>query len=134
MNKSFKMIFVALAILTLSFLFVGCNSQHTHEFNEMVSTDTFLNTPATCTQKATYFYSCACGEKGTETFESGEMAQHNFNKQVATQDFFVAPASCTAKETYNYSCQCLPSPAGVGLIAVTRTSFPFGASDSFNKL
>ena len=27
-----------------------------------------------------------------------------------------------------------PSPAGVGLIAVTRINFPFGASDSFNKL
>ena len=82
MSKKFRLIFVALAIFTLTLLFVGC--KHTHEFNEMVSTDTFLNTPATCTQKATYFYSCACGEKGTETFESGEMAQHNFNKQCFT--------------------------------------------------
>ena len=35
--------------------------------------DAYKATDATCTAKATYYYSCVCGEKGTETFENGNV-------------------------------------------------------------
>ena len=47
-----------------------------HVFDQKVATAEYLASEATCTQKATYYYSCVCGEKGTETFEHGELAEH----------------------------------------------------------
>ena len=61
---------------------------HTHVFDQEVATDAYKATNATCTAKATYYKSCACGEKGTETFEHGELAEHNWT-----------PATCTAPKT-----------------------------------
>lgn len=59
--------------------------EHTHNFNQKVATGTYKVTDATCTAKATYYKSCTCGEKGTETFASGEFAPHKWT-----------PATCTA--------------------------------------
>lgn len=51
---------------------------HEHTFNQEVATEDYLASPATCTEKAKYFYSCVCGEKGSETFEYGEPLGHGF--------------------------------------------------------
>lgn len=61
---------------------------HTHVFDKEVATEAYKATDATCTAKATYYKSCACGEKGTATFEYGELADHNWT-----------PATCTAPKT-----------------------------------
>ncbi len=61
---------------------------HTHVFDKEVATDAYKATDAICTAKATYYKSCACGEKGTETFEAGELAPHTWT-----------PATCTAPKT-----------------------------------
>ena len=50
---------------------------HTHVFDKEVATDDYKASDATCIAKATYYKSCACGEKGTATFEYGELAAHN---------------------------------------------------------
>lgn len=42
-----------------------------HTFDKEVVESTYLKTEATATTKAVYYKSCICGEKGTETFESG---------------------------------------------------------------
>lgn len=52
----------------------GCKKKsdgHTHSFNKQVAEDEYLESPATISDKAHYYYSCECGEKGTETFEYG---------------------------------------------------------------
>lgn len=49
-----------------------------HSYTEQIVSDEYLAAPATCTKKATYYYSCVCGEKGTETFEYGSTTDHNF--------------------------------------------------------
>ena len=49
---------------------------HTHVFNKEVATDAYKASDATCTAKATYYKSCACGAKGTETFENGRVIDH----------------------------------------------------------
>ena len=38
----------------------------------------YLKSAADCTHAAVYYKSCACGEKGTETFESGEPFDHDY--------------------------------------------------------
>jgi hypothetical protein len=48
-----------------------------HKFDKETATDAYKATDATCTAKATYYKSCSvCGEKGTATFESGDLAAH----------------------------------------------------------
>ena len=104
-----------------------------HNYNQQVATDAYKATDATCTAKATYYYSCSCGAKGTTTFEYGELAAHTpgaeatctspqictvcdaelapqlahtYDKQVATDAYKATDATCTAKATYYYSCSC----------------------------
>ena len=55
---------------------------------------------ATCKQKAVYYKSCSvCGAKGTETFESGELAEH-----TEVTDPAVAPTCTTAGKTQGSHC------------------------------
>lgn len=51
---------------------------HEHVFNQEVASEEYLASPATCTEKAKYFYSCVCGKRGSETFEYGEPLGHSF--------------------------------------------------------
>ena len=53
---------------------------HTHVFDREVADAKYLVSEATCIAKAVYYKSCACGEKGTETFEYGEYAAHTLVK------------------------------------------------------
>lgn len=79
---------------------------HTHAFTAEVATDKYLVSRATCTAKAKYYYSCACGEKGTTTFEYDEMLPHTYDKQVTTDEYLATPATNTEKAKYYYSCTC----------------------------
>ncbi|WP_253284564.1 S-layer homology domain-containing protein [Intestinimonas butyriciproducens] len=59
-------------------------SPHTHTYDQQVATDEYKASDATCTAKATYYKSCICGAKGTETFESGEVnaSNHTFGAWI----------------------------------------------------
>ena len=54
-------------------------TEHTHVFDQQVASDAYLASPATADSPAMYYYSCLCGEKGTETFPYGEKAGHTFS-------------------------------------------------------
>ena len=77
-----------------------------HVFDKQVITDAYKATDATCEAKATYYYSCQCGEKGTETFEYGDYADHVFDREVADPEYLVSVATCTSPAIYNKSCAC----------------------------
>ena len=47
---------------------------------------TYLATEATCTEAAKYYYSCSCGEKGTETFTSGDALGHKYGDWTTTKE------------------------------------------------
>ena len=71
-----------------------------HVFDQKVATAEYLASEATCTQKATYYYSCVCGEKGTETFEHGELAEHtaveiSAVEATCTQSGMTAGSKCS---------------------------------------
>ena len=78
----------------------GGGSGHTCEFTVKNAIADNLNTSASCTAKATYFYVCSvCGAKGTETFEDGDFA-HNFNQEKAESAFIKEEANCTTPALY----------------------------------
>ena len=58
-----------------------CNDKNdivAHTYDQEVAVDGYKKSDATCTAKATYYKSCICGAKGTETFESGGLLAHDF--------------------------------------------------------
>lgn len=55
-----------------------------HSYDQQVASDDYLASPATCTDPAKYYYSCTCGAKGAETFESGQATDSN-NHSPASQ-------------------------------------------------
>ncbi len=62
---------------------------HKHRFDKQLATDTDLKTPATCTESAVYYYSCRCGQPGTETFVHGDPLGHDWAEPSP-----VAPKTC----------------------------------------
>ena len=52
-----------------------------HTFDQQVVSDAYLASAATPDSPAYYYYSCLCGEKGTETFAYGEPAGHTFSPE-----------------------------------------------------
>lgn len=72
---------------------------HTHKFTEEIAKSDFLASAATCTQKAKYYYSCKCGEIGTETFEYGDSLGHEFTNYVSDGN-----AKCTEDGTKTAKC------------------------------
>lgn len=77
-----------------------------HNFNAEVIESKYLKTEADCTHKAVYFFSCECGEKGTNTFEYGEKLPHSFTQKSSANKFLKSEATCMVKATYYYSCKC----------------------------
>ena len=47
-----------------------------HVFDQKIETEDYLATAATCTNAATYYYSCECGAVWLETFEIGDALGH----------------------------------------------------------
>ena len=76
---------------THSYLCVnGCHTYGnptSHVFDQQVESREYLRNYANCTEPNTYFKSCKCGEKGSDTFTKGEPAGHlmiDFPAQAAT--------------------------------------------------
>ena len=56
-----------------------------HNFTAETVAEKYLKSAATCTEKAVYYKSCTgCGEKGTETFESGNPLGHDWGEPSYT--------------------------------------------------
>ena len=96
---------LTLSILSLILLlcaaigFVGCGKKHTHSFTAQKAEQQYLASAATCTEAAKYYYSCACGEKGTQTFTSGNTLGHKFTNYVSDNN-----ATCTQDGTKTATC------------------------------
>lgn len=98
-----KIIVVSLSILCMCCIAIGLtgcsNNGHVHAFDKQVITDEYKATDATCTEAATYYYSCSCGEKGAETFTSGNALGHSFTNYVSDNN-----ATCTEDGTKTAVC------------------------------
>ncbi len=79
MKKRILLIFMTLLFCCV-LAFSACDSEHVHDFTEKETSDLYAASAATCKSAARYYYSCACGEKGTETFEEGDLGEHTFSE------------------------------------------------------
>ena len=77
---------------------------HTHSFDQEKATDNYKATDATCTSRAIYYKSCSCGEKGTETFEYGELARHSYTNAAIKAEAMKSAGTCKDEAVYYYSC------------------------------
>ena len=73
-----------------------------HNFTAEVVDAKYLKSAATCTAKAVYYKSCTfCGEKGTETFETGNVLDHDWDEPsytwTAVTDGYMCVASGKCK-------------------------------------
>ena len=81
MRKLIGLLLSVLCICCAAIGLTGCKKdKHIHAFDKQVITDEYKATDTTCTEAATYFYSCSCGEKGTETFAYGESLGHSLSE------------------------------------------------------
>ena len=58
---------------------------HSHSYTVESTDASYLAKAATCTVAATYYKSCACGAKGTETFVSGSALGHDWGNYTETK-------------------------------------------------
>ncbi len=73
-----KRILTLLLIAVMTLCFCACEKAHEHIYDQKVTEAKFLASDATCLQPASYYYTCTCGEKGSETFTSGNAAGHTY--------------------------------------------------------
>ena len=73
-----------------------------HSFDQEVADANYLKSAADCTHVAVYYKSCKCGEKGTETFESGEPLGHDYK---AVEGSAVAPTCEKAGKEADQKCE-----------------------------
>lgn len=87
-----------------------CNKEYgdyaEHVFDKEVVDSKYLEKEATCEVLATYYKSCACGEKGKTTFTDGVLSQHSYVNEVVDSKYLKNEATCSSPAIYNKSCAC----------------------------
>ncbi len=99
MKKFILFVLCLTFLLSATFFVTGCQKKHIHTFTEQTVKDDYLSTAADCTNKAKYYYSCSCGEKGTEIFEYGEPLGHEFTNYISDGN-----VTCTEDGTKTAKC------------------------------
>ena len=99
MKRKSILIVLSVILMTVAIGLTACGKKHTHTYDKQVAEAEYLATSATCTQKATYYYSCECGQRGTETFKYGIPLGHNFTNYVSDNN-----ATCTEDGTKTAKC------------------------------
>ncbi len=86
-RRHFLLSLICILLLSLSiFTLTACGENeppHTHVYDQQVINETFKASDATCEDKAEYYFSCSCGEKGTATFKHGEKLGHAYGAWVS---------------------------------------------------
>ena len=106
-----------------------------HNFTAEVVDAKYLKSAATCTAKSVYYKSCTfCGEKGTETFETGNVLDHDWDEPsytwTAVTDGYMCVASGKCKNcdadvsdiaTVTYAVKKAPTCLNAGTGTYTAT-------------
>ena len=94
-------------LLGLCVCISGCNAgdtEHTHDYSRKAVEDQYLKAAATCTSAAEYYYSCACGEKGEESFRDGKSLGHDYTVKAEDSQYIKTEKTCQQEAEYFYSC------------------------------
>ena len=87
-----------------------------HTFNKQVVSDVYLKAPATTTTSAQYYYSCACGAKGTESFVYGDVLT------IPAESVTLDKTQCTLTVGSDVTLVATVNPANATDKSVTWTS------------
>lgn len=68
---------------------------HEHVYDQMVPGADYLVSEATCEEPAVYYWSCSCGEAGTDTFTYGDALGHTLTVTPAKQPTATEPGNTT---------------------------------------
>lgn len=82
----------------------GASVNHTHDFSRKVTVYEYIKSNATCSVPTTYYYSCQCGEKGTDTFTYGATISHSFTDEIVSSKYLCSEATKNSAAKYYYSC------------------------------
>ena len=74
---------------------VTVDTPHVCSYTQKSTADKYLKYEATCESPASYYYSCACGEAGTKTFNSGGLLDHIFNSNGVCAECGYEEHSCS---------------------------------------
>ena len=101
---------------------------HTHKYTRKDTDEKYLASAATCTEAATYYYSCECGDKGTETFTFGNALGHDHSVPLNNGE----AATCTAngKESDMQCSRCDDVKTGATIKATGHTEVADPAVDA----
>ena len=77
---------------------------HAHNFDQKKQESTYFCSEATCLSGTQYYYSCSCGEVGTNTFEVGAKKNHDYTAQVVKEEYLLRGADCQFPAVYYKSC------------------------------
>ena len=97
----------------------GGETGHVCVFDQQNTQDLYLASAATCTAPASYYYSCTCGEKGTDTFASGAALGHDFSVEVPA----LAPTCTEAGYTAHLKCSRCDAVQGKETVDAPGHSF-----------
>ena len=141
-RKVLKFLSLLLAVISTLFCFGSCdfdyepsgNSStsrpHYCLYTEKIATERYKKSEATCLKKATYYYSCECGEKSLYlTFEYGSKAEHNYENGECVWCNKKAPGSQASSTPSNSSVVSKPQDNSK-TVYVTPTGKKFHYSKS----
>ena len=63
---------------------------HTHDYSVRSTAAIYQKSQATCTEASVYYFSCTCGEKGSETFRDGEALGHVWMRENCENPLYCA--------------------------------------------
>ena len=115
----------------------GEQNVHTHVYTEKNTADKYLKAIADCSNPAIYYYSCGCGEAGTETYTVGEALGHDYEDGVcvACEDVCAhtetewktdVEAGCLTDGTKKLVCKACEETVENGVIEATGHTFENG--------
>ena len=82
------------------------SESHMHEYDVKKAEADYLAVAADCKNAAKYYYSCSCGEKGSETFTYGEPCGHSYTERYTDSEYLAKKADCQSGPSYFFSCVC----------------------------
>ncbi len=84
MNNKILIVLTIVCLVACVFSITACDDAkngHTHTFDQKIATSDYLASAANCTEPAKYYYSCTCGEKGSEMFTDGTAMGHTYSQK-----------------------------------------------------
>lgn len=100
----FKMVAGLLCVGLLCVSSACGNGGHECTFDNEIRSAEYLKSEANCQSGTQYYYSCDCGEHGSETFEVGAKTSHQYTAEVAEERYMKTAANCQSGAEYYKSC------------------------------